>query len=125
MPTNLHTPSLPTRRYARHEPEKTPLYTIVANHLEQLNNHLTRHETSLPVFVQREFADYLRCGRLEHGFLRVKCTGCRHEHLVAFSCKRRGFCPSCGARRMIETSAHLVDHVIPEVPTRQWVLSFP
>ena len=92
MPTNLHTLSLPTRRYARHEPEKTPLYTIVANHLEQLNNHLTRHETSLPVFVQREFADYLRCGRLEHGFLRVKCTGCRHEHLVAFSCKRRGFC---------------------------------
>jgi hypothetical protein len=32
--------------------------------------------------------------------------------------KRRGFCPSCGARRMIETSAHLVDHVLPEVPVR-------
>jgi len=26
---------------------------------------------------------------------------------------------------MIETSAHLVDHVIPEVPVRQSVLSFP
>jgi len=26
---------------------------------------------------------------------------------------------------MIETSAHLIDHVIPPVPTRQWVLSFP
>ena len=26
---------------------------------------------------------------------------------------------------MIETSAHLVDHVFPEVPIRQWVLSFP
>ena len=26
---------------------------------------------------------------------------------------------------MIETSAHLVDHVFPEVPVRQWVLSFP
>jgi len=26
---------------------------------------------------------------------------------------------------MIETSAHLVDHVIPDIPTRQWVLSFP
>ena len=26
---------------------------------------------------------------------------------------------------MIETSAHLIDHVIPLVPTRQWVLSFP
>ena len=72
-----------------------------------------------------EFQDYLRCGRLEYGFVRVKCNGCRHEHLVAFSCKRRGFCPSCGARRMIETSAHLVDQVFPEVPIRQWVLSFP
>ena len=30
---------------------------------------------------------------------------------------------SCGARRMAETAAHLVDYVIPRV--RQWVLSFP
>jgi len=26
---------------------------------------------------------------------------------------------------MVETSAHLVDHVFPHVPVRQWVLSFP
>jgi hypothetical protein len=26
---------------------------------------------------------------------------------------------------MIETSAHLVDHVFPKVPVRQWVLSLP
>ena len=39
--------------------------------------------------------------------------------------KRRGFCPSCGARRMAQTAAHLVDHVIPHVPVRQWVLSMP
>jgi hypothetical protein len=26
---------------------------------------------------------------------------------------------------MIETAAHLVDNVIPAVPVRQWVLSFP
>ena len=44
---------------------------------------------------------------------------------MAFSCKRRGFCPSCGARRMAETAAHLVEHVLPEQPIRQWVLSFP
>ena len=62
---------------------------------------------------------------LENGFLRVKCDACSHEHLVAFSCKRRGFCPSCGARRMIESAAHLVDHVLPEQPIRQWVLTFP
>jgi ribosomal protein S27E len=62
---------------------------------------------------------------LAHGFLRLRCADCAHERLVAFSCKRRGFCPSCGARRMAETAAHLVDHVIPRVPVRQWVLSFP
>ncbi|MCC7081065.1 MAG: transposase [Burkholderiales bacterium] len=41
------------------------------------------------------------------------------------SMRRRGFCPSCGARRMAETAAYLVDRVIPRVPVRQWVLSFP
>ena len=47
------------------------------------------------------------------------------ERLVAFSCKGRGFCPSCGGRRMAERAAHLVDHVFPDVPVRQWVLSVP
>ena len=74
--------------------------------------------------VREEFEAYLKCGRLEYGFLRVKCDACRHENLVAFSCKRRGFCPSCGARRMTDTAAHLVEHVLPEQPIRQWVLSF-
>ena len=27
--------------------------------------------------------------------------------------------------RMAETAAHLVEHVLPEQPIRQWVLSFP
>ncbi len=41
-----------------------------------------------------------------------------------FSCKRRGLCPSCNARRIAETAAHLVDSVIPP-PVRQWVFSVP
>lgn len=45
--------------------------------------------------------------------------------VVAFSCKGRGVCPSCGGRRMSELAAHLVDHVIPDVPVRQWMLSLP
>jgi hypothetical protein len=40
-------------------------------------------------------------------------------------CKRRGFCLACEDRRMAETSAHLVDHIIPWVPVWQWVVSFP
>jgi ribosomal protein S27E len=53
----------------------------------------------LPKYVCEEFEAYLKCGRLEHGFLRVRCEDCHAEKLVAFSCMRRGFCPSCGARR--------------------------
>jgi ribosomal protein S27E len=111
--------------YRRHKPEETALYRVIEDHLPAFETRLSTAERPLPGFVLEEFRDYLRCGRLEHGFVRVKCDGCRHELLVAFSCKRRGFCPSCGARRMVETSAHLLDHVIPQVPVRQWVLSFP
>jgi hypothetical protein len=42
---------------------------------------------------------YLKCGRLEEGFLRVRCEQCHAGKLVAFSCRRRGFCSSRGARR--------------------------
>ncbi len=39
--------------------------------------------------------------------------------------ERRGFCPSCGARRMADSAALLVDEVLPQQPMRQWVLSAP
>ena len=39
---------------------------------------------------------------------------------MAFSCKGRAVCPSCNARRMAETAAHLVDQVFPPLPVRQW-----
>jgi len=79
----------------------------------------------LPRFIKEEFDAFLECGILAHGFLRLRCGDCGHDKLLAFSCKRRGFCPSCGARRMSQTAAHLVDHVVPHVPVRQWVLSLP
>lgn len=79
----------------------------------------------LPDYVVSEFEDYLKCGRLEHGFLRVRCESCHDGKLVAFSCKRRGFCPSCGSRRMADSAAHLVAEVLPNRPIRRWVLSLP
>jgi energy-coupling factor transporter ATP-binding protein EcfA2 len=112
--------------YERRRPEDTVLYQLVQEHLE---NFLAQVEletgAGLPEFVEEEFDAFLDCGILARGFLRLRCADCTHERLVAFSCKRRGFCPGCGARRMAETAAHLVDHVIPRVPVRQWVLSFP
>jgi ribosomal protein S27E len=101
--------------YHRHR----ALYAIVAEYYPRFVHEIERAGGHLPQFVRQEFEDYLKCGLLEHGFLRVKYDGCRHEHLVACSCKRRGFCPSCGARRMVESAAHLVDNVFPEAPVRQ------
>ena len=92
---------------------------------QALVDQLAQQGKSLPDHVHREFEAYLKCGRLEHGFLRFRCDKCHFERLVAFSCKRRGFCPSCGARRMAETAALLSDEVFPDVPLRQWVISFP
>jgi hypothetical protein len=112
--------------YQRHEPEKTTLYKLVqANWLTFQSQVEQDLGYPLPDFVFKEFEEYLRCGILAHGFLRAQCTSCHHEMLVAFSCKKRGFCPSCGARRMSETAAHLVDHVLPHQSIRQWVLTFP
>ena len=110
----------------RRRPEETILHCLVREHLEAfLAQAEARTGTSLPGFVRDEFEAFLECGILAHGFVRVRCADCAHEKLVAFSCKRRGFCPSCGARRMAESAAHLVEELIPRVPVRQWVLSFP
>jgi hypothetical protein len=45
--------------------------------------------------------------------------------LVPFSCKTRGVCPSCNARRAQDTAIHLTERVLPQAPYRQWTLSLP
>ncbi len=112
--------------YERRRPEETTLYQVVQEHLDTFLAQVEQETgTGLPQFVQNEFKAFLECGILAHGFLHLRCGDCAHEKRVAFSCKRRGFCPACGARRMTETAAHLVEQVIPHVPVRQWVVSFP
>ena len=111
--------------YVRHRPESTLLYQIVKEYWPEFQAELANHGRHLPAYVTKEFDEYLKCGRLEHGFLRVRCEACHDEKLVAFSCKRRGFCPSCGARRMADSAALLADEVLPHQPIRQWVLSVP
>ena len=62
----------------------------VAEHYPAFCAERAAEDRPLPAYVQQEFEAYLKCGRLEHGFLRVRCEGCHAEKLVAFSCKRRG-----------------------------------
>ena len=72
------------------------------------------------------FDEYLECGRLETGFLGVQCEPCHDVKLVAFGCKRSGFCPSCGAHgTWLTVQPALVDEILPHQPMRQWVLSAP
>lgn len=44
----------------------------VCVHLFKVLHYLQEQGRELPGYVQREFEDYLKCGRLEHGF-----CGCR------------------------------------------------
>jgi ribosomal protein S27E len=114
-----------SEQYKRHRPETTLLYQLVERYYPGFTVNLAEQDKYLPKYVEREFDEFLRCGPLEHGFLRVVCGDCKHAKLVAFSCKRRGFCPSCGAKRMAESAALLVDDVLQGYPIRQWVLSLP
>jgi hypothetical protein len=108
--------------YERHRPEETVLYRTLAAHWAEFCER-AEEAGGLPRFVQREVDEYLRCGQLEYGCVRVGCERCGLERLIAFSRKRRGFCPSCLGRRMSDTAVHLAQKVIPAVPVRQWVCS--
>ena len=72
--------------YVRHRPGRFLLYQLVEEYYPAFKAHLAAQDNALPGYVEQEFEDYLKCGRLEHGFLRVRCDTCHSEYLVAFSC---------------------------------------
>jgi hypothetical protein len=112
--------------YRPRRPERTVLHQTVREHLETWLAHHASAEFEgfgVPARIEAEFRRYLECGILAHGFSRARCGTCGQDFLIAFSCKGRGLCPSCATRRMVETAAHLVDHVFPRVPVRQRRLS--
>ena len=84
--------------YERRRPEQTTLYRLVQQHAANFFAEVeAAADADLPQFVKDEFDAFLECGILAHGLLRLRCRDCGHDKLVAFSCKRRGVCPSCGA----------------------------
>jgi Putative transposase/Transposase zinc-binding domain len=112
--------------YQRRQPEKTTLYQAIVEHLPAFLAAADEAERPVPKFVRREFEAFLDCGLVERGAIRVRCSVCGFDRLVAFSCKSRsGLCSSCAARRMLDVVTHLCAHVIPEVPVRQWVITVP
>ena len=101
-----------TAPYRRRRPERTLLYRTVQTHFATwfaLAGEGDGDGDPVPSHVEREFRRYLECGILAHGFARARCGQCGHDFLIAFSCKGRGVCPSCNARRMVATAAHLTE----------------
>jgi len=109
-----------TDGYARRRPEDTVLHSVVRAHWPAF---LERAEEAggLPKFVVREFEAYLECGLLEHGLVHLQGRDCGEDLVVAWSCKRRGFCPSCVARRMSDAAANLVENVMTQCTS--WIAS--
>jgi hypothetical protein len=54
-------------RCARHRPERTLLYQLIEEYYPAFLSQLAAEGRELPGYVEREFEDYLKCGRLEHG----------------------------------------------------------
>ncbi len=62
--------------YERHRPETALLYRLVDEHYPAFAERMAAQGTPLSEYVRREFEEYLKCGRLELGFLRVRCETC-------------------------------------------------
>jgi hypothetical protein len=76
-------------------------------------------------FLDGVVARYLDCGLLECGFARVFCRHCQDEFLLPFSCKCRGICSSCRAKRAAAFVAFLKDELLQNVCHAQWVFTIP
>jgi hypothetical protein len=91
--------------YRPRRARESPLYRLAETHYETFKQDYDERFASRygawRGVVERTLFAFLDCGIEEHGFARVRCDACRREFRVSLSCKRRGFCPSCHAKRAV------------------------
>jgi hypothetical protein len=75
--------------------------------------------------IETEVFAFLDCGIYDNGFARVACPECHAEYLAAFSCQRRGFYPSCAAKRGALFGAFLAERVLEDVRHCLWTFTIP
>ncbi len=115
--------------YQPRNPKASAYYKCVENHFEELER--AWDDIYKPrygywrAYIMTVIFKYMDCGDLHFGFARVRCENCGHEYLLAFSCKRRHFCPSCHQKRVVEYGEWLLTNVLKEVPYKHWVFSVP
>lgn len=112
------------QNYRASNPLHSVLHEAVTLGWPEVQREASGEGSGFPQRVHDEMQGYLRCGDLKHGFVEVRCEECETSVAVPFSCKRRGFCPKCAAKRAHETEEHLMG-LLPQVTYRQWTLSVP
>ena len=125
MPQSATCPDLYRPRQAR----SSPLYRLLESHHEEVKGQwderfATRHGFWRGACEAAAYA-FLDCGIYERGFARLRCERCRDEVLVAFSCQRRGLCPSCAAKRGALFGALLAEEVLADVGHLLWTFTIP
>ncbi len=115
--------------YHSRRPQESQYYQCVEDNFENLeqvyDDQFAKKYGYFRPYIKQVIYRYLDCGILHNGFARVKCEECGHEFLLAFSCKRRHFCPSCHQKRVVEFGEWLCEEVLKEVPHRHFVFSIP
>ena len=115
--------------YQPRRPRASPLWQIVHHGWNDfLSDYEQHHRKTLGPLRTGTIAtveSFLRCGDLAAGFTRFQCPDCGHEKLLAFTCKRRHFCPACHQRRVRSTSSWIAACVCHDVPHRQFVFTIP
>ena len=115
--------------YRPRHPERTALYRVLFHNFDRfLTVYESRFEKEyghLRPVVREVVERYLDCGNPRSGFARIRCPDCHGEHLLTFSCKTRGFCPSCHAKRREEWGQWMRETLLLSVPHRQVVLTIP
>jgi len=115
--------------YGPRNPHVSQYYQCVEDHFDTLeqvyDERFAKQYGFFRPYVRKVIYRYLDCGILHNGFARVKCENCNHEYLLAFSCKRRQFCPSCHQKRVVEFGEWLCEEVLKAVPHRHFTFSIP
>lgn len=118
-----------TGAYTPRNPKASALYQCVQTHFAEFEaNYPARYQEQYGFYrpvIGRVVEKFLGCGDLTRGFARVRCDTCRHESLLAFSCKGRYFCPSCHQKRVLQFGAWVAEEVLAPVPHRQYVFTVP
>jgi len=115
--------------YRPRKPRASPLWQCLTRHFDTFQTvyeerYQSRHGYLRPIIPEVVYK-FMDCGDLERGFARIRCDHCKKDHLLAFSCKGRWFCPSCHQKKVLLFGALLTETILFPVPHRHVTLTMP